>query len=171
MVTPGSGGGSRKRTARHLAEALPQPTPPARRHGRSRPAIGACAAAAAPTRSRATARATPTRTARAAIPARSSVAGRGSVVRRSDARLARRYGRLPSSYDWSRTHARRRGGEALERVRDGDWPAASVVTDRFGTSARPGDVVVLLACGSQDLERGNLIAGPQARAASPRGRR
>src|SRR5947199_10442248 len=26
MVTPGSGGGSRKRTARHLAEALPQPT-------------------------------------------------------------------------------------------------------------------------------------------------
>ena len=24
-----------------------------------------------------------------------------------------RYGRLPSSYDWSRTHARRRGGEAL----------------------------------------------------------
>jgi AraC-like DNA-binding protein len=23
-----------------------------------------------------------------------------------------RYGRLPSSYDWSRTHARRRGGEA-----------------------------------------------------------
>ena len=25
-----------------------------------------------------------------------------------------RYGRLPSSYDWSRTHARRRGGEALE---------------------------------------------------------
>ena len=26
MVTPGSGGGSRKRTTRHLAEALPQPT-------------------------------------------------------------------------------------------------------------------------------------------------
>jgi hypothetical protein len=25
----------------------------------------------------------------------------------------RRYDRLPSSYDWSRTHARRRGGEAL----------------------------------------------------------
>jgi hypothetical protein len=24
-----------------------------------------------------------------------------------------RYGQLPSSYDWSRTHARRRGGEAL----------------------------------------------------------
>ena len=28
----------------------------------------------------------------------------------------RRYGRLPTSYDWSRTHARRRGGEALERL-------------------------------------------------------
>ncbi|HET6865566.1 MAG TPA: sigma-70 region 4 domain-containing protein, partial [Solirubrobacteraceae bacterium] len=36
----------------------------------------------------------------------------------------RRYGRLPSSYDWSRTHARRRGGEALERLARGDWPAA-----------------------------------------------
>ena len=43
-----------------------------------------------------------------------------------------RYGRLPSSYDWSRTHARRRGGEALERLTDGDWPSASVVTDVFG---------------------------------------
>jgi AraC-like DNA-binding protein len=46
-----------------------------------------------------------------------------------------RYGRLPSSYDWSRTHARRRGGEALERLTAGDWPAASVVTDLFGTWA------------------------------------
>jgi hypothetical protein len=27
-----------------------------------------------------------------------------------------RYGRLPSSYDWSRTHARRRGGDALARL-------------------------------------------------------
>jgi AcrR family transcriptional regulator len=46
-----------------------------------------------------------------------------------------RYGRLPSSYDWSRTHARRRGGQALERLARGDWPAASVVTRRFGTWA------------------------------------
>src|SRR5450755_5161843 len=38
-----------------------------------------------------------------------------------------RYGRLPSSYDWSRTHARRRGGQALERLSNGDWPPASVV--------------------------------------------
>jgi hypothetical protein len=65
MVTPGSGGGSRKRTERHLAEALPQPTRPARRRGQSRPATSACAGAAARTHSRATARATPTRTATA----------------------------------------------------------------------------------------------------------
>jgi AraC-like DNA-binding protein len=49
-----------------------------------------------------------------------------------------RYGRLPSSYDWSRTHARRRGGEALARLREGDWPSPSVVTDVYGswTAAR-----------------------------------
>jgi hypothetical protein len=45
----------------------------------------------------------------------------------------RRYGRLPSSYDWSRTHARRRGGEALERFAEGERPAASIVTRLFGT--------------------------------------
>jgi AraC-like DNA-binding protein len=44
-----------------------------------------------------------------------------------------RYGRLPSSYDWSRTHARRRGGEALERLRTGDWPSAGVVTTVYGS--------------------------------------
>ena len=46
-----------------------------------------------------------------------------------------RYGRLPTSYDWSRTHARRRGGEALERLARGEWPAASVVGRMFGTWA------------------------------------
>jgi AraC-like DNA-binding protein len=46
-----------------------------------------------------------------------------------------RYGRLPSSYDWSRTHARRRGPRALERLDDGDWPSASVVGGLFGTWA------------------------------------
>ncbi len=46
-----------------------------------------------------------------------------------------RYGRLPSSYDWSRTHARRRGGEALDRLAEGEWPAWSVVTRLFGTWA------------------------------------
>jgi AraC-like DNA-binding protein len=43
------------------------------------------------------------------------------------------YGHLPSSYDWSRTHAQRRGGEALERLSGGDWPCASVVTGVFGS--------------------------------------
>jgi hypothetical protein len=46
-----------------------------------------------------------------------------------------RYGRLPSSYDWSRTHARRRGGEALRRLEAGKWPPASVVTSVFGSWA------------------------------------
>ena len=44
-----------------------------------------------------------------------------------------RFGRLPSSYDWSSTHARRRGGDALARLAEGEWPAASVVTRLFGT--------------------------------------
>jgi AraC-like DNA-binding protein len=44
-----------------------------------------------------------------------------------------RYGRLPSSYDWSRTHARRRGGAAPERLASGSWPAASVVSALFET--------------------------------------
>jgi len=43
------------------------------------------------------------------------------------------YGRLPSSTDWSRTHARRRGGEALQRLQEGDWPAPSTVIDLYGT--------------------------------------
>jgi hypothetical protein len=42
-----------------------------------------------------------------------------------------RYGRWPSSYDWSRTHARRRGERALRRLADGQWPAASVVSVVF----------------------------------------
>ena len=44
-----------------------------------------------------------------------------------------RYERLPTSYDWSSTHARRRGGEAVARLAEGEWPAASVVTRLFGT--------------------------------------
>jgi AraC-like DNA-binding protein len=46
-----------------------------------------------------------------------------------------RYGRLPTSYDWSRTHAGRRGGEALTRLAERDWPASSVVTGLFGSWA------------------------------------
>ena len=44
-----------------------------------------------------------------------------------------RYGRPPSSTDWSRTHARRRGGEALERFLARDWPAPSTVIDIYGS--------------------------------------
>jgi hypothetical protein len=46
-----------------------------------------------------------------------------------------RYGQLQTSYDWSPTHARRRGGEALERLAGSEWPAASVVSRLFGTWA------------------------------------
>jgi len=45
------------------------------------------------------------------------------------------YGRLPTSHDWSRTHASRRGGQALERLAKDQWPAASVVIGLFGTWA------------------------------------
>ncbi len=44
----------------------------------------------------------------------------------------KRYGRLPSSYDWSRTHAKRRGGAAARRLNEREWPSASVVTALFG---------------------------------------
>src|SRR5437016_3957881 len=44
-----------------------------------------------------------------------------------------RFGRFPSSYDWSRTHARRRGGQAMERLEEGDWPPSSVVGDLYGS--------------------------------------
>jgi hypothetical protein len=46
-----------------------------------------------------------------------------------------RYGDWPSSYDWSRTHARRRGNDALAALETGDWPSSSTVTDLFGTWA------------------------------------
>jgi AraC-like DNA-binding protein len=46
-----------------------------------------------------------------------------------------RYGRLPSSYDWSCTHATRRGGEAAARLAQDDWPAPGTVSDLFGTWA------------------------------------
>ena len=46
-----------------------------------------------------------------------------------------RYGAPPSSYGWSRTHARRHGGEALKRLHAGEWPAPSTVIDRYGSWA------------------------------------
>ena len=46
-----------------------------------------------------------------------------------------RYGAAPSSYEWSRTHARRRGGEALKRPQAGEWPSPSTVIDLYGSWA------------------------------------
>jgi hypothetical protein len=49
-----------------------------------------------------------------------------------------RYDRFPSSYDRSATHARQRGGQALQRLRSADWPSASTVRALFwdmGSSA------------------------------------
>lgn len=56
-------------------------------------------------------------------------------VRHAMRAWAERHGRPPSSTDWSRTHARRRGGEALERLRDEDWPSPSTVIDLYGSWA------------------------------------
>ena len=46
-----------------------------------------------------------------------------------------RHGQLPTSYDWSTTHARRRSGEALQRLQAGDWPPAATLTELYGTWA------------------------------------
>ena len=46
-----------------------------------------------------------------------------------------RYCAAPSSYDWSRTHARNRGGDALARLNEGDWPPPATVIDLYGTWA------------------------------------
>jgi hypothetical protein len=56
-----------------------------------------------------------------------------------------RYGRLPSSYDWSATHADRRGGVAYQRLATGDWPSASVVTAAFGSWAAALEAVQRLS--------------------------
>jgi hypothetical protein len=53
----------------------------------------------------------------------------------------RLYGRPPTSTDWSRAMARRRGGEALARLERGRpdgrgrWPAQATVTELFGSFA------------------------------------
>jgi AraC-like DNA-binding protein len=48
------------------------------------------------------------------------------------------HGQLPSSYDWSRTHARRRGGEPLGRLSTDDTRPAGreVIADRRPNAAR-----------------------------------
>lgn len=74
------------------------------------------------------------RTARLAIPARSSPNARARACAPMRAWRAC-HDTPPSSYDWSRTHARRRGGQALARLAEGDWPAPGTVTDLYGTWA------------------------------------
>src|SRR6478672_11813168 len=56
-----------------------------------------------------------------------------------------RYGRLPTSYDWPATYARRRAGAALERLVRGEWPAGGVVTRLFGTWAAARRAAVRVA--------------------------
>jgi hypothetical protein len=56
-------------------------------------------------------------------------------VREAMRRWAELYGRAPSSYDWSRTHARRRGDEALRRLERGEWPAPATVSGLYGSWA------------------------------------
>jgi len=56
----------------------------------------------------------------------------GERVREAMRAWHARYGSPPTSYDWSRTHARRRGGEALKRVQTGEWLAPSTVIDLYG---------------------------------------
>lgn len=46
-----------------------------------------------------------------------------------------RYASPPTSYDWSISHASRRGPEALLRLQHGEWPAASTVTEVYGSWA------------------------------------
>ena len=52
---------------------------------------------------------------------------------RADGGVAIALREVPTSYDWSSTHARRRGGDALARLAQEEWPAARVVTRLFGT--------------------------------------
>ena len=90
-----------------------------------------------------------------------------------------RYGRLPSSYDWSRTHARRRGGEALGRLAKGEWPAASVVTRLFGTwedaraaAAQPTRAMQTrdsASASSLDLHTSHAVTWPNSSAEHPHG--
>jgi hypothetical protein len=46
-----------------------------------------------------------------------------------------RYGNPPTSYDWSVSHASRRGPEALSRLQDAEWPAARTVSEVYGSWA------------------------------------
>ena len=134
-------------------------TRPARRRGRSRPATRACAAAAAPY--------TQPRNGKGDAYAYCKACHPGAIERRwtrervldamRDWRA--RYGRLPSSYDWSRTHARRRGGEPLERLSTGDWPSAGVVTAVYGSwkAARAAAAKQIVQAGDDDRRSRSVV--------------
>ena len=87
-----------------------------------------------------------------------------------------RYGAAPSSYDWSRTHARRRRGEPLKRLQAAEWPAPSTVIDLYGSwAAARADARLrrrLNAWTSMPLIHGRaLVLGPcEQRLRSPRTR-
>jgi hypothetical protein len=57
------------------------------------------------------------------------------LVRAAHRRWYERYGFVASSYDWSGTHARRRGGPALARYESGDWPSGPVIRRLYGSAA------------------------------------
>jgi hypothetical protein len=69
-----------------------------------------------------------------------------------------RYGRLPSSYDWSRTHAQRRGGIALKRLDERDWPSASVVGRVFGSWQEAREAAWTEACSRSLVDSGDASA-------------
>ena len=46
-----------------------------------------------------------------------------------------RFGFIASSVDWSRTHAQRRGGDALTRYQSAHWPSQSVIRRLYTTPA------------------------------------
>jgi hypothetical protein len=86
-----------------------------------------------------------------------------------------RYRQLPSSYDWSRVHASRRGGEALERLSTGDWPSASVVTSVWGSwkAARAAAATQIVEAGgcerrSPDRPSGRVAGRPSSAIAHQR---
>ena len=57
------------------------------------------------------------------------------AVREAMRRWRSLYGAAPSSYDWSRTHARERGGDAVARLSTAAWPAPATVIDLYGSWA------------------------------------
>ena len=90
----------------------------------------------------AAARRPPAPTASAARRATASAASRShaprwtrELVRGAHRFWRERFGFIASSVDWSGTHARRRGGDALERYQSARWPSQSVIRRLYGSPA------------------------------------